>query len=143
MGRCYNQNMAVKRTSHARYDLWYHFAWSTKYRKKVFRAPHTQEKVKELFRTVASHYDIELGEVNCQPDHIHMSAGAPPRIAPSQIAQILKSRTTTLLFQELPWLKNEYWGGEIWIAGYFVRSVGPGVTKETIEKYIREQSEEI
>jgi len=99
--------------------------------------------VHEIFRAVASHYDIELGEINCHPDHIHLSANAPPRMAPSQLAQILKSRTTTLLFQEFPWLKKEYWGGEIWIAGYFVRSVGAGNTKEQIDKYIREQSQEI
>ena len=134
--------MAVKHSSHARYDLWYHFAWPTKYRKRIWINPHTQERVKEIFRTIASHYDIELGEVNCRPDHIHLSASTPPRIAPARIPQILKSISTKLLFEEFPWLKKEYWGGEIWIAGYFVRSVGPGVTKETIEKYIREQSEE-
>ena len=135
--------MAVQHTSHTRYDLWYHFAWSTKYRKKVWTHTHTQDKVKEIFRTVASHYDIKLGEVNCLSDHIHFSASAPPRIAPAKIVQILKSVTSTLLFKEFPWLKHEYWGGEIWITGYFVRSVGPGVIKESIERYIREQSEEV
>ena len=134
--------MAVQRTSHARYDLWYHFAWGTKYRKNIWTNSRTQSRVKEILREVASHYEIKLGEVNCLPDHVHFSASAPPRIAPSQIAQILKSKSTTLLFKEFPWLKREYWGGEIWVAGYFVRSVGPGVTKEQIERYIREQSEE-
>ena len=134
--------MAIKRASHARYDLWYHFVWSTKYRKRVFTNPHVKTHVNELFRTIASHYDIELGEVSCQSDHIHFSASASPRIAPARIPQILKSISTKLLFEEYPWLKKEYWGGEIWIAGYFVRSAGPGITKEQIEKYIREQSEE-
>ena len=134
--------MAIQRTSHARYDLWYHFAWGTKYRKNIWTNPRTQSRVKDILRDVASHYEIKLGEVNCLPDHIHFSASAPPRIAPSQIVQIIKSKSTTLLFKEFPWLKNEYWGGEIWVAGYFVRSVGPGVTKEQIERYIREQSEE-
>ena len=57
--------MVIRHTSHARYDLWYHYAWSTKYRKKIFLDKHIQQRVKELFRTIASHYDIELGEVNC------------------------------------------------------------------------------
>ena len=47
------------------------------------------------------------------------------------------------MFEEFPWLQKEYWGGEIWVAGYFVRSVGPGVTKEQIERYVREQNAEI
>lgn len=135
--------MTVKRTSHARYDLWYHIAFGTKYRKKIWKEKHTKERVNEIFRTVASHYDIVIGVIECLSDHIHFTASAPPRIAPAQIVQILKSVSTTLLFEEFPWLRKEYWGGKIWIAGYFLRSVGPGLTKESIEKYIKEQSEEL
>ena len=135
--------MTIQHTSHARYDLWYHFAWGTKYRKKLFTNPHTRQRINELFRTIAAHYDIQLGEVECVVDHIHMTASAPPRIAPARIAQILKSVSTKLMFEEFPWLQKEYWGGEIWVAGYFVRSVGPGVTKEQIERYVREQNAEI
>jgi len=47
-----------------------------------------------------------------------------------------------MLFQKYPWLKSQYWGGEVWVQGYFVRSVGPGLTKEQIDTYILEQSEE-
>ena len=135
--------MAIRHTSHARYDLWYHLVWGTKYRKRIWKNPYVQERVKEVLRTVASHYELTIGEIECLSDHVHMTVGAPPRIAPSRIPQILKSISTKLLMEEFPWLKNEYWGGEIWVAGYFVRSVGPGLTKETIEKYIREQSEDI
>jgi len=86
---------------------------------------------------------MEIGELNTLSDHIHITVSAPPRIAPSFIAQTLKSISNKLLFKELPWLKTEYWGGEIWSGGYFIRSAGPGLTKEQIDKYIKEQSEEI
>jgi putative transposase len=132
--------MTTKRSSHSLYDLWYHFALCTKYRKHIWKTPYTQERVRELFRTIASHYDIELGVVECLPNHIHFTAAAPPRIAPARIIQILKSVSTKLLFEEFSWLEKEYWGGEIWVAGYFVRSIGPGLTKEQIERYVREQS---
>lgn len=135
--------MAIRYTSHARFDLWYHFAWSTKYRKKVFTEKQTREQVKELFRTIASHYDITIGEVECLSDHIHLTVSAPPRIGPSRIAQILKSISTKELFKIFPWLRHHYWGREVWIAGYFVRSIGNSLTKEQIERYVREQSEEI
>ena len=46
------------------------------------------------------------------------------------------------LFEEYSWLKGHYWGGEVWAGGYFIRSVGSGLTKQQIEKYIKEQSEE-
>lgn len=135
--------MVVRHTSHARYDLWYHLAWSTKYRKHIWRSDADKAWIKEMFRAIAKHYDMDIGEIECLSDHVHMTVSAPPRIAPARIPQILKSVSTKLLFEEFPWLKREYWGGEVWIAGYFVRSVGPGLTKEQIEQYVREQSEEI
>jgi len=134
--------MSVIHTSHARYDLWYHFAWSTKYRKRIFVNEETKTEIKELLRKIAAEYDMTIGEVEVLPDHVHLTLGAPPRIAPARAAQILKSVSTKMMFQRYSWLKNQYWGGEVWVQGYFVRSVGPGLTKEQIEKYIQEQSEE-
>ena len=136
--------MAVRKTSHARYELWYHFAWSTKYRKKIFTNDFLKDEVKRLFREIAGHYDIEVGAIEVLSDHIHFLASAPPRIAPSTIVQILKSTSTKMLFEQYPWLRTQYyWGGEIWAGGYLVRSAGSGLTKEAITRYIREQSEEI
>lgn len=135
--------MTIKRTSHARYDIWYHLAWCTKYRKKVFTNPQTQNEVKELLRKIAAEYDMEVSQIEVLSDHVHLCISAPPRIAPARIAQIIKSVSTKMLFQQYRWLKNMYWGGEVWVGGYFVRTVGPGLTKEQIERYIEEQSEEI
>ena len=134
--------MTIRHTSHARYDLWYHLAWSTKYRKAIFANPETRTEVAALLRAVAGAYDMEVGECEVLPDHVHLSLSAPPRLAPARAAQILKSVSTKLLFQHYPWLRQHYWGGEIWVAGYFVRSVGPGLTKEDIERYITEQAAE-
>ena len=134
--------MAIKHTSHARYDTWYHFVWATKYRKRVFTNEETQKEVKELLRKIAAAYDLEISEIEVLSDHVHLCLSAPPRIAPARIAQILKSVSTKHLFQKYSWLKNLYWGGEVWVGGYFVRTVGTGLTKEQIERYIQEQSEE-
>jgi len=134
--------MGIKKTSHARYELWYHIAWSTKYRKKIFKEDDVKEYTKRLFREIAGHYDIEIREIEVLSDHIHFLASAPPRIAVSSIVQILKSTSTKYLFEKYPWLRSQYWGGEIWVGGYFVRSAGSGLTREAIARYIKEQSEE-
>ena len=134
--------MEIKKTSHARYDLWYHLAFSTKYRKKVFNDEKTRREVALLFREIAFHYDMEVGEVEVLSDHVHLTLTAPPRIAPSQAVAILKSVSTKMLFKKYKWLKHFYWGGEVWSGGYFVRSIGTRLTREAIEKYIQEQSEE-
>lgn len=135
--------MGIEKTSPARYELRYHFAWSTRYRKKKFKDNHTKEHTKRLFRETAAHYDIEIEKVELLSDCIHFLATVPLRTAPSAIAQILKSTNTRCLFEKYLWLREEYWGGEIWAGGYFARSAGNGLTKERIARYIKEQSEEI
>lgn len=135
--------MGIKHTAHARYELWYHAVWGTKYRKRVFTDKVTQKEIENLFREIALQYDMEIDRVDVGLDHVHMSVSAPPRIAPSRAVQILKSVSTKHLFKKYKFLKGMYWGGEVWVAGYFIRSVGPGLTKEEINRYIDEQSEEI
>jgi len=134
--------MGIIHTSHARYDLWYHVAFSTKYRKKIFTDLKTKEEVENMFREIALQYDMKIDKIQVMSDHVHMSVSAPPRIAPSRAVQILKSVSTKLLFKQYKFLKKHFWGGEVWVQGYFIRSVGPGLTKEQINKYIDEQSEE-
>jgi putative transposase len=134
--------MTIHHTSHARYDLWYHIAWVTKYRKQVFTDQRTQEKVQDIIRAIAGHYDMTIGVIECLEDHIHLTFSAPPRIAPAEAAQILKSVSTKKLFETFSWLSSHFWGGEIWAGGYFIRSIGEGLTKRQIEQYIKEQSEE-
>ena len=134
--------VAIRRTSHAKYDLWYHFAWSTKYRKHIWVDDHRRDQVKRLFVKIAEQYDMQIGEIELMSDHINFTLTAPPRIAPARAAQILKSISTRAVLKYYPDLKRQYWGGEVWVAGYFVRSCGPGLTKESIEKYIQEQFEE-
>jgi len=134
--------MSIKRTSHARYEIWYHIAWSTKYRKRIFTVERTKEAVRLLLRKIAEAYDMEIGTIQVLSDHVHFTLSTPPRIAPSRAVQVLKSLSAKILFRQYPWLKNYYWGGEVWVAGYFIRSVGTGLTKENIESYINEQSEE-
>jgi len=134
--------MTIQRTSHACYEIWYHIAWSTKYRKKVFTNSATQESIKRLLRKIAEVYDCKVGEIEVLSDHVHLTLCAPPRIAPSRAVQILKSVSTKALFRHYKWLRSKYWGGEVWVGGYFIRTIGPGLTKEDIDKYILEQSEE-
>ena len=72
--------MKIRITSHARYDLWYYVVFCTEYRKKVFEDKKTQEEIKQLFREIALHYDLEVGEVEVLSDHVHLSITAPPSL---------------------------------------------------------------
>jgi len=108
----------IRHTAHARYSLWYHFAWATKYRKRIWTTPVQREAVKRLLRKIAREYDMEIGTIECLPDHLHLTLSAPPRIAPGRAAQILKSVSTQRLFEYYPALREKYWGGELWVGDY-------------------------
>ena len=41
-----------------------------------------------------------------------------------------------MIFREHFEVKKHLWGGEFWVDGYFVRTVGDEVTAEVIRKYI-------
>ncbi len=100
-----------------------------------------RETVKKVIREIALGYGAEVGEIEALSDHVHCTVSVPPRIALSRIVSIFKSLSTRKLFERYKWLKKYYWSGRIWAGGYFIRSIGPGLTKETIERYINEQSE--
>lgn len=77
---------------------------------------------------------MKIGTIEILSDHLHLTLSAPPSIAPARAAQILKSVSNKTLFNYYPWLKQYYLGGELWVRGYFVRTTGPGLTKEIIEQ---------
>ena len=56
--------------------------------------------------------------------------------------QIVKSISARELFKKFPKIKNKLWGGEFWSDGGYIGTVGDGVTREIVRKYIREQGTE-
>ncbi|MEK7213146.1 MAG: IS200/IS605 family transposase [Patescibacteria group bacterium] len=64
--------MSIKRTNHARYELWYHVAWCTKYRKHIFKTKEIKSAVARLLRKIAEKYDLEIEQVEVLSDHAHL-----------------------------------------------------------------------
>ncbi len=87
----------------------------------------------------AAEYDMHIQAIEVMADHVHILVSAPPRLAPSRIAQILKSKSAKAMFKRFPDLRRHYWGGELWVDGYMVRSLGSGLDVKKIKKYISEQ----
>jgi putative transposase len=125
----------AKRTTHAVYDLKYHFVWIPKYRKTILRED-ISKRVEEVFREVAKVYEFDIERMAVVEDHVHIFLSAPPKYSPGEIVRVLKSRSAKVVFREFPEVREELWGGESWSDGYFVRSVGDEVTAEVIRHYI-------
>ena len=125
----------VKRTSHAVYDLKYHFVWIPKYRKRILNE-NIAKRVEEIFREIAQMYEFEIETMAVVQEHVHVFLSAPPKYSPGEIVRILKSRSAKIVFKEFPQVRKDLWAGELWSDGYFVRSVGDQVTTEVIKRYI-------
>ena len=140
--RFYNDGVSpLRRTRHAVYDLKYHFVWVPKYRKLLLTGA-IAKRLKKIFQEIAERYEFEIDTMEVMEDHVHLFLGVPPRYAPSEVVNILKSISAKMLFKEFPAIKTELWGGELWNDGYFVRSVGDKVTAEVIRRYIKHQHQE-
>ena len=130
--------MELQRNSHHVYRLMYHFVWIPKYRNKVFREPY-RSGLKGIIEKIGYDYNIEVVELEIPPDHIHMVVRSEPKIAPSDVMQIIKSISAREFFRCYPEIRRKYfWGGKLWTQSYFVETIG-NANEEVIREYVRNQ----
>ena len=127
-------------SAHTRFDIKYHFVWTTKYRKAVLAGP-VGMRLRDLVREVCRTNDIEILQGHVSRDHVHILVSAPPNMSPSKIMQYVKGKSSRKLMMEFRHLNKQFWGRHIWARGYFVATSG-NVTDEVIQEYIRLQGEE-
>ena len=73
-----------KRLSHSIYECKYHVVFCPKYRQRIFHnaiAEYTRQQIYELCRQKEQ---IEVLELNIQPDHIHLVVSVAPRAIPEK-----------------------------------------------------------
>ena len=133
--------MGIKRTSHAVYDTSYHLVWCPKYRKKLFISEELREPAREIIREIGEEYGIEIAEMEIALDHVHLLVSFPPSRAIGEIVRVIKSISARELFKRFPKLRKKLWAGELWEDGYFARTVGDKMTRQTIERYIQHHRE--
>ena len=133
--------MAIRKSSHATYNIQYHVVWIPKYRKLILDDEIGSE-LESLLYGICERYDFTIEELTVKPDHVHVFLSAPPRYAPSEIVKILKGITATELFRRFPSLRARLWGGHLWSRGYYIGTSGDKVTNELIKRYIKYQRKE-
>ena len=142
---CYNRDMAIDilKASHTRYSLQYHFVWIVKYRKDLLRDQDKQKGFRGVMEGIGQRYWFPIESLGTDGDHVHCFLRAAPRYSPAQIMNIVKSISAKEMFKMFPELRKLLWGGEFWGDGYYVGSVGDGMTVEIIKKYIENQGREV
>jgi len=99
------------------------------------------DAVEDKVRTISQWQEVEVLELNIQPDHVHLVCSIPPKLSVSDFMGILKGKTAIMLFKSYPSLrKKPYWGNHFWSRGYFVSTVG--VDEERVKRYVKYQEDE-
>ena len=126
-----------KRLAHSLYECKYHIVFCPKYRHRIFTgevATYTEQTIQELCRRKE---DVEVLELNIQPDHIHLMASIPPKYAVSEFMGYLKGKLALRLFHQYEQLGKRYWGRHLWATGYCVSTIG--LDEEKVRKYVKWQ----
>lgn len=105
--------------SQTQYDIEYHIVWTTKYRYKVLNGK-VAERLRELIRQGCEARGITIIRGSIWREHVHLLLSCPPNLAPSQIVQYLKGRSSKLLQGEFKELKRKYWGQHLWAPRIFL-----------------------
>ncbi len=112
-----------------------HLVFSPKYRGKVLDGE-VAEAAEEIIRETCKELDIEVIDLAVNVDHVHLFIKYPPKYSVSWIAKRLKGRSSKLLRDRFPQLK-EWCPGHLWAPSCYHGSVGHGW--EVVEKYISGQ----
>jgi putative transposase len=85
---------------------------------------------------VADEHAWEIIELAIQPDHVHLFLRANPYTLPTDIARLIKGRSSHVLREEFPYLMKM---PSLWTRSTFYSTAG-NVSAETIAHYIERQS---
>ena len=112
-----------------------YLVFSPKYRGKVLEGE-VAEAAEEIIRENCKELDIEVIDLAVNVDHVHLFIKYPPKYSVSWIAKRIKGRSSKLLRDRFPQLK-EWCPGHLWAPSCYHGSVGQGW--EVVEKYISGQ----
>jgi len=129
-----NQKKNYKSGNHCKYNVSYHIIWIPKYRRSVLVGD-IETRLKEILIEKAAQLEIEIGAMECMPDHIHIFIKATPQMMISTIVKHLKGYSSYVLRKEFVELKQ---CKVLWAPSYFVETIGH-ISEKTVRKYIEDQ----
>lgn len=100
------------------------------------------EELVKILREISERYGYVIDTVGTDGNHVHVFCGAAPRHSPAEIMRVLKSISAREMLGRMPEIRKQLWGAELWGDGYYVGTVGDGVTEESIKNYIEKQGKE-
>ncbi len=124
--------------SHNKTVLLYHMVFPAKYIRKVF-IKEIEKTLIEVCMGISKRFEINFLEIGNDEDHVHFLIQGVPKMLVSRIIQIVKSITAREIFSKHKEIKKILWGGNLWISGFYVNTVGQYGSEEMIRKYVKNQ----
>jgi putative transposase len=129
-----------RQLSHVFYKCEYHVVFTPKYRFRILSGT-IKLQVEQDIRAISQWKDVEIEELNVQPDHVHLVCSIPPKFSVSEILGMIKGKIAMRIFKSYPELKRKpYWGNHFWARGYFISTIG--LDSEMIKRYVKHQEQE-
>ncbi len=122
-------------------EAWMHCEFKVKYTHKIFDDEVYRESMLTLLLEAAYEYEIPLGEIGFDSDHVHFMADIGLYDRPT-VAKLLRGYTAKKFFEYFPELKRpkrdggKFWNSGLWNPSYWIGS--PKNLENTI-KYIKSQ----
>ena len=131
--------MAIEHNRHSIGGSNYHFQFTPKYRKAVFRVGRVRNMIKALLEYKAHKLGVQIEAIEFGPDHVHLFVTNCRKYSVSKLVNHLKGYSSYKVRRALPRdIAAFLWGGSFWSDGYFYESIGR-VTTETVKFYIERQ----
>ena len=131
-------SMKIRTAAQTTYQIGYHMVWGVKYHKHLLNKP-MREYLVQIIKAVCQAYNYNFYGLGIAPNHVHFFVGGPPKIAPAEIAMVVKSITTKEMFKKFPAIRQQLWGGHFWKDGYYVGTVGEGQIEAIVRQYLEKQ----
>ena len=128
-----------RRTSHSVSKMSVHLVWVTKYRYHVLQGD-IQQRTRDLIIQICNSENVQILKGVVSKDHVHVHVEYPPSLSVSTLVKKLKGRTSRVLQNEFPVLKQKYWGRHFWAVGYGAWSTGQ-ITDEMVQEYLEHHRE--
>lgn len=97
----------VQSLAHTKWNCKYHIVFAPKYRRMVFYGEKKRE-IGKILRQLCEWKGVEIHEAEVCPDHIHMLASIPPKVAVSSFRGYLKGKSSVLIYEKFGELKYKF-----------------------------------
>lgn len=133
--------MELDNNNHSVFLMYYHLVLVIKYRRKIVDEV-ISDRLKEIFESLSSNYNITLQEWNHDKDHVHILFKAHPNSELSKFINAYKSASSRLIKKEYQQIRQALWKEYFWSRSFCLLTTG-GAPIEVIKRYIESQGEKI